>query len=206
MPKLVQVKLTTRFPGLSITARNYLDVYIYDKWKGNILPDFQVGESFIPEVCQIKQGQTSCPSLLTEADLVSLMDKNGIGTFPPTSFLAELLLIRLLFFLPFLGTDATIAEHINKIIEREYVMKQREGNTEYLVPSTLGIGLVEGYNAVGFETSLSKPHLRRLVRPFPPQFHDLVLPRGLVLTSKTYHRLNIEWLKSAMVSKRSEKF
>lgn len=61
------------------------------------------------------------------------------------------------------GTDATIAEHISKIIEREYVMKQREGATEYLVPSTLGIGLVEGYNAIGFDKSLSKPHLRRLV-------------------------------------------
>lgn len=63
------------------------------------------------------------------------------------------------------GTDATIAEHIAKIIEREYVMKRREGNTEYLVPSTLGIGLVEGYNAIGFDKSLTKPYLRRLVRP-----------------------------------------
>lgn len=42
-------------------------------------------------------------------------------------------------------------------------MKQREGAVEYLVPSTLGIGLVEGYNAIGFDKSLSKPHLRRLV-------------------------------------------
>lgn len=44
------------------------------------------------------------------------------------------------------------------------MMKQKEGNVEYLVPSTLGIGLVEGYNAVGFDKSLTKPHLRRLVR------------------------------------------
>lgn len=58
------------------------------------------------------------------------------------------------------GTDATIAEHISKIIEREYVMRQREGRIDYLVPSTLGIGLVEGYNRIGFDKSLSKPHLR----------------------------------------------
>jgi DNA topoisomerase-3 len=42
-------------------------------------------------------------------------------------------------------------------------MKQKQGNVEYLVPSTLGVGLVEGYNAIGFDRSLTKPHLRRLV-------------------------------------------
>lgn len=59
--------------------RNYLDVYVYDKWTGNFLPEFQVGERFIPDVLDIKEGRTSQPNLLTEADLVSLMDKNGIG-------------------------------------------------------------------------------------------------------------------------------
>ena len=85
----------------------------------------------------MRDGHTTAPNLLTEADLVALMDRNGIGT------------------------DATIAEHIHKIIEREYVFKQREGRTEYLVPSTLGIALVKGYDQIGFDQSLSKPHLRR---------------------------------------------
>ncbi len=40
-----------------------------------------------------------------------------------------------------------------------------QGATKYLVPSTLGIGLVEGYNEIGFDRSLSKPELRREVRP-----------------------------------------
>ncbi|MBW0466658.1 hypothetical protein O181_006373 [Austropuccinia psidii MF-1] len=123
--------------GLVIIERNYLEVYVYDKWSGNTLPDFQTGETFIPSVCELKEGSTTRPNLLTEADLVSLMDKNGIGT------------------------DATIAEHIAKIIERNYVFKTREGATQYLVPSTLGIGLVEGYNAIGLDKSLSKPQLRR---------------------------------------------
>jgi hypothetical protein len=39
-----------------------------------------------------------------------------------------------------------------------------EGSTKHLVPSTLGIGLVEGYNKIDFERSLSKPQLRREVR------------------------------------------
>lgn len=37
------------------------------------------GEEFIPSVCELKEGQTTRPNHLTEADLVGLMDKNGIG-------------------------------------------------------------------------------------------------------------------------------
>jgi DNA topoisomerase-3 len=62
-----------------------------------------------------------------------------------------------------IGTDATIAEHIARIIEREYVVEKQEARTKYLVPSTLGIGLVDGYNQIGFDRSLTKPHLRREV-------------------------------------------
>lgn len=122
--------------GLIVHQRNYLEVFPYDKWEGMHIPAFQVNERFIPTVCEMKEGHTTAPSLLTEADLVSLMDKNGIGT------------------------DATIAEHISKIIDREYAMRQKQGGRDYLVPSTLGIGLVEGYNRIGFDKSLSKPHLR----------------------------------------------
>jgi DNA topoisomerase-3 len=64
-----------------------------------------------------------------------------------------------------LGTDATIAEHISKIIERDYVEARQNGAVKYLVPSDLGIGLIDGYNRIGFDRSLSKPHLRREVRP-----------------------------------------
>ncbi|KIM83269.1 hypothetical protein PILCRDRAFT_783465 [Piloderma croceum F 1598] len=123
--------------SLTILARNYLDVYIYDKWYGKVIPDFEEGEEFTPTVCELKEGETSSPSYLTEADLVTLMDKNGIGT------------------------DATIAQHIQTIVDREYVLERMEGATKYLVPSTLGIGLIEGYNQIGFEKSLSKPQLRR---------------------------------------------
>ena len=59
--------------------RHYLDVYPYDKWTGNVLPPFEEDQEFRPSSCVLKEGQTTCPSLLTEADLVSLMDKNGIG-------------------------------------------------------------------------------------------------------------------------------
>jgi DNA topoisomerase IA len=40
---------------------------------------FQEGETFFPSVCELREGKTCSPNLLTEADLVNLMDKNGIG-------------------------------------------------------------------------------------------------------------------------------
>jgi hypothetical protein len=68
--------------GLIVLQRNYLEVYPYDKWEGKVIPNFEEGEQFVPTVCELKDGQTSSPSLLTEADLVTLMDKNGIGVSP----------------------------------------------------------------------------------------------------------------------------
>ncbi|CAD6919499.1 unnamed protein product, partial [Tilletia caries] len=94
-------------------------------------------EVIMPTACNLHEGRTARPKMLNEADLVNLMDKNGIGT------------------------DATIAEHIAKVIDREYVFKLKQGSTEYLYPSTLGMGLVHGYNRIGHDKSLSKPLLRR---------------------------------------------
>ena len=65
--------------GLVVLERNYLEVFPYDKWSDKELPEFEEGEEFMPSVCELKEGQTSRPNLLTEADLVTLMDKNGIG-------------------------------------------------------------------------------------------------------------------------------
>ncbi|KAK2464337.1 hypothetical protein APHAL10511_003794 [Amanita phalloides] len=104
---------------------------------GNVLPPFEEDQEFRPSTCVLKEGQTTCPNLLTEADLVSLMDKNGIGT------------------------DATIASHIQMIIDRGYVKERMEGNTKYLLPSKLGLGLVHGYSQIGLHKNLSKPLLRR---------------------------------------------
>ncbi|KAG0232005.1 DNA topoisomerase [Actinomortierella wolfii] len=122
--------------GLVIRERNYLDVYPYDKWTGTVLPEYVVGEEFIPSVFEMKSGQTTSPTLLTESQLIALMDKNGIGT------------------------DATIAEHIKTITDREYVVRTKHEKEDVFTPSTLGIALVEGYDNIGLDMSLSKPILR----------------------------------------------
>ncbi|KAF2020633.1 DNA topoisomerase 3-beta [Aaosphaeria arxii CBS 175.79] len=171
--------------GLTVIARNYLDVYPFDKWESSQnLPQYTVGETFEPNEATMHDGKTSSPTYLTEPELIALMDANGIGT------------------------DATMAEHIAKIKEREYVISRTKGGgggattastrggaaagrgrgrgrggrggrggaaaqsggasggsgtggVQEFIPTTLGIALIEGYDNVGIETSLSKPFLRK---------------------------------------------
>lgn len=166
--------------GVVVLARNYLDVYVYEKWTGTAqLPRFTVGEWFEPTEALMTEGKTSAPSYLTEADLIALMDANGIGT------------------------DATMAEHIQKIQEREYVStvprrtratgdddeiddppatrgarggrggrgrggrggstrsEGGQGGVMEFIPTKLGVALIEGFDRMNFETSLGKPFLRK---------------------------------------------
>lgn len=92
-----------RASGLVVKERNYLDVYIYDGWSTHEVPEFREGEEIVPKESGITEGQTSRPGFLTEPELIGLMDLNGIGT------------------------DATMAEHIAKVVEREYVFAQPRG-------------------------------------------------------------------------------
>jgi DNA topoisomerase-3 len=58
------------------------------------MPEFNPGETHEPSKVFLETGKTSPPSFLTEPELITLMDKFGIGT------------------------DATIAEHIKTIQDR----------------------------------------------------------------------------------------
>ncbi|XP_067390368.1 DNA topoisomerase 3-alpha [Emydura macquarii macquarii] len=117
--------------GLMILARNYLDVYPYEKWSDKVIPVYEKGSRFQPTTVEMVEGETSPPQLLTEADLISLMEKHGIGT------------------------DATHAEHIETIKSRMYVGLTPD---QRFLPGHLGMGLVEGYDSMGYE--MSKPDLR----------------------------------------------
>ncbi|XP_007425112.1 DNA topoisomerase 3-alpha isoform X1 [Python bivittatus] len=117
--------------GLMILARNYLDVYPYERWSDKVIPVYEKGSCFQPTTVEMVEGETSPPQLLTEADLISLMEKHGIGT------------------------DATHAEHIETIKSRMYVGLTPD---QRFLPGHLGMGLVEGYDSMGYE--MSKPDLR----------------------------------------------
>jgi DNA topoisomerase-3 len=117
--------------GLRIEEKNYLEIYIYDKWTDKEIPRFDQNERFTPDSILMTEGLTTAPELLTEAQLIALMEKHGIGT------------------------DATHAEHIEKIKERKYIVETPDRR---LKPEGLGVGLVDGYDEIGYE--MSKPHLR----------------------------------------------
>lgn len=117
--------------GLVIHERNYLDVYVYEKWNAKQIHHYEQEQRFEPTEVSLHEGATTAPPLLTEADLIALMEKHGIGT------------------------DATHAEHINTIKERGYIGVLDKGA---LVPGVIGMGLYEGYDAM--ELALAKPQLR----------------------------------------------
>lgn len=94
-----------------------------------------------------------------------------------------------------LGTDATIAQHIETIIQRSYVIERMEGATKYLVPSTLGIGLIEGYNRIGLAKNVSKPQLRREVSAGWSSYSGIFFMDPC--------RRNAEWFKFAKGPRRS---
>ncbi|XP_074320919.1 DNA topoisomerase 3-alpha [Silene latifolia] len=117
--------------GRMIILKNYLDVYRYETWAGSVIPTFLVGQQFAPTTLSLDSGVTRPPPLLSEADLLSCMDKSGIGT------------------------DATMHDHIKKLLDRCYATK--DANTRFS-PTNLGEALVMGYDDMGYE--LWKPYLR----------------------------------------------
>lgn len=129
--------------GLVVKERNYLDVYVYDKWESSQqLPQFVLGEMFEPTEANMTDGKTTPPHYLTEPELIALMDANGIGT------------------------DATMAEHIQKIKDRHYVQTRPKAGggsnqVQEFIPTVLGVALIEGYDNVGLDVSVSKPFLRK---------------------------------------------
>ena len=116
--------------GLKVSSKNFLEVYKYTKWADKSMPTFQEGDELKPSSLTMREGKTTPPSPLTEADLIAQMDEHGIGT------------------------DATIHEHIKNIQLRGYAKKAGV----HIVPTELGTALVETYKRAGLD--LFKPELR----------------------------------------------
>jgi DNA topoisomerase-3 len=79
----------------------------------------------------IKEKMTTAPSLISESELITLMEKNGIGT------------------------DASIPTHIENILKRNYVSL---ASGRRLEPTKLGLVLAQGYHLI--DSSLVLPKVR----------------------------------------------
>lgn len=121
--------------GDIVLDRGWLDVYPYSNWVNDPLPPFRNHEVVAFSLLEMAESRTQAPPLLSEADLISLMDREKIGT------------------------DATMHDHIQKIQTRTYAVKNADGRLE---PSRLGLALVQGYQRFAAEEGmdLSKPILR----------------------------------------------
>eukprot|EP00796_Vickermania_ingenoplastis_P008222 gene8222-5745_t len=117
--------------GSTIVEQGWTEVFAYAQHRSSVIPNYALHQVFIPTAVKMEKSVTAPPPRLTETALISVMDENGIGT------------------------DATIAQHIKTLIDRQYV--QRVGQS--MVPLPLGMALAAAYEVLGL-ASLLQPQLR----------------------------------------------
>ncbi|OII71334.1 DNA topoisomerase III [Cryptosporidium ubiquitum] len=115
--------------GTVLLEENWLKIYSpFEKINTKSLPKFNVGSLVFPYKLVFRKCKTTPPSLLSEAELIDLMDKNRIGT------------------------DATMHEHIEKVQTRQYVKKNSKS---LLSPTVLGIALYNGFELISRKMELN---------------------------------------------------
>ncbi|XP_010247445.1 PREDICTED: DNA topoisomerase 3-beta isoform X1 [Nelumbo nucifera] len=120
--------------GQHVTVNGFTSVMPWMAVTEKNLPQFTKGEKIEISKLELFEGNTTPPDYLSESELISLMEKNGIGT------------------------DASISVHINNICERNYV-QVHPGRR--LVPTALGITLIRGYQCI--DPDLCLPDIRSFI-------------------------------------------
>lgn len=167
--------------GLKITEQNYLEIYPFDKWAESRVGNFRIGE-LVRNNIEITSGSTTPPEYITEAELIALMDKNGIGT------------------------DATIHEHIQKIQTRMYAWTDKSK----IKPTELGVNLIEAYRVL--ELNINEPTMRKHLEMDLREIcegrraKEEIVNKEIEKYKEVYNKLNegIEIFKSVLECKREE--
>ena len=118
--------------GSKVIDPGFTAVLHWQKMEDSLPPvQFVKGAKYKTREPRLTQKATTPPGYLTESELITLMEKHGIGT------------------------DASIPVHINNICVRNFVTI---GSGRRLIPNTLGILLVHGYQRI--DPDLVKPSMR----------------------------------------------
>uniref|UniRef100_A0A1D1Z473 DNA topoisomerase n=1 Tax=Anthurium amnicola TaxID=1678845 RepID=A0A1D1Z473_9ARAE len=120
--------------GQHVTRKGFTSVMPWMGVNERKLPQFSSGERIKILKVDLYEGSTTPPDYLSESELISLMEKNGIGT------------------------DASIPVHINNICERNYVQVNAGRR---LVPTALGTTLIRGYQCI--DPDLCLPDIRSFI-------------------------------------------
>ena len=123
------------FTGKKLVDPGYTEVFPWQAIPSEeSVPAVSQGERLAVKDVRLAEKATSPPGYLTESDLITLMEKHGVGT------------------------DASIPVHINNICTRNYVTVEAGRK---LIPTSLGIVLVHGYLKI--DPDLVKPTMRSAV-------------------------------------------
>jgi len=126
-------ELTLRSHGAQTVKAGFYEIYPYFRPRNDPIPSLRVGEKLRIVSIRLHEGKTKPPNRLTEAELLKLMEENGIGT------------------------DATRATYPKLIIDRGYAAKERKT----FKPTELGMRLIELLEDV--DERLVTPETRRRV-------------------------------------------
>jgi DNA topoisomerase-3 len=122
--------------GVTPLESGYTSVFTWQALeREETVPDLKEGDELPITESKMVEKETSPPEHLTESELITLMERHGIGT------------------------DASIPVHINNICLRNYVTI---GSGRKLIPTTLGIVLVHGYQKVRNIVNMSRFQTRTM--------------------------------------------
>ncbi|KAI3996704.1 hypothetical protein MKX01_041004 [Papaver californicum] len=120
--------------GQNVTAKGFTSIMPWLAVSEKNIPQFTKGEKVNIMKVELYEGNTSPPDYLSESELISLMEKHGIGT------------------------DTSILVHISNICERNFVQVNAGRR---LVRTALGITLIKGYQCI--DPDLCLPDIRSFI-------------------------------------------
>ncbi|OQV11750.1 DNA topoisomerase 3-beta [Hypsibius exemplaris] len=117
--------------GVEVMEPGYTDILTNERMRFREVPGIAVGSSVGVRDCGLREDATRPPDYLSESDLIDLMEKHEIGT------------------------DASIAVHIQSIFKRNFAFLNDQRK---IVPTPMGSALIGAYQAL--DDDLVKPQIR----------------------------------------------